>query len=117
MKADAAGQLLTPPASVPTAQLLAAVLLLLASCSGHAGMAPGAGTPDRVISDHPIVTILPDTYVAGGQAASIVATERPANGELLLDINVTGAKVLKAIFFPLEFDPAKYSVGKLDSKH
>ncbi len=102
-----------------SAALLCLGLSLSASCSAGLAADPLADSPireDRLASQSVVLTILPDTYVAGGKAEAIEVSERQGQGELLVDISVRGAEKLKALYFHLEYDKARYGAGRLDSR-
>ncbi|MCC7476966.1 PKD domain-containing protein [bacterium] len=99
---------------------LGLLLLSLGACGGKgapesfsnpAGLTGG----QRITSERVVLTVLPDSYIAGGKAAAFEVSERQGQGEILVDVQVRGADRLKAFFFHLEFDPARYSVGRLDN--
>ncbi|MCC7476968.1 hypothetical protein IT575_00800 [bacterium] len=97
--------------------LFSLVLALLGCSSGGSNNLPSSvdNAGQRISSQRFVMTILPDTYLGGGQASSFDIVEREGNGELLIDVSVRDAHALKAFFFHLEFDPKRYSVGRLDN--
>ncbi len=91
--------------------------LALLGCGGKdaQNLLDSGADGQRISSKSVLLTVLPDTYIAGGKAAAIEVVERQGKDELLVDVSVKGAESLKAFYFHLEFDPAKYGAGRLDN--
>ncbi|MCC7476962.1 hypothetical protein IT575_00770 [bacterium] len=107
------------PLTALSAALLCLGLALSASCSASpaaSDLSSGPLREDRLASESVVLTILPDTYVAGGMAEAIEVTERQGKGELLIDVSVRGAEKLKAVYFHMEYDKSRYGAGRLDSR-
>ncbi len=108
-----------------TSGLLLALLLVLLSSTGLYSCSGGSATlpvPEqqpsgqRIVSERVVLTVLEETYIAGGRAAAIEVAERQGQGEVLVDVSVRGAEKLKALFFHLEYDPSRFGAGRLDNK-
>lgn len=86
--------------------MLAVVLLAsIASCSTmNAG---GLSTPDRGASRFAL-NVWGDSYIDGASANGYTLNVEDKGNSILVDVNVSGAKNLKALYFDLSYDPQTY---------
>ncbi len=103
--------------NLTTLGLILGLMLACTACGGRSADMRSAEEPSgqRIVSERVVLTVLEETYIAGGRAAAIEVSERQGQGEVLVDVSVRGAEKLKALFFHLEYDPARFGAGRLDN--
>ena len=81
-----------------------AVSLLLSACGGgDAALNPGRSVAGFTLG------VLGDTLVDGAGADGFNLAVREDGAEVLVDVNVTGAEGLKALYFTLDYDETSYA--------